>query len=69
MSAYPADAAVCANCREFVDDPIRLERELAGLTILSSAQGDTRGDQGLCSLHQQLVTPGLTCSAFVPRRS
>jgi len=62
------EAAICANCREFVDDPVRIEAELPGITILSSAYGDTRGDQGLCSLHQQLVTPGLTCSAFSPAR-
>jgi hypothetical protein len=55
---------VCANCCEFVNDPRRIERELPGLGILSSAHGDTLGDQGLCSLHQQLVTPNLTCSAF-----
>ena len=55
---------ICANCREFVDDPRRIERELPGIGILNSAQGDGLGNQGLCSLHQQLVTPNLTCSAF-----
>jgi len=58
--------AVCANCAEFLDDPKQLESELPGITILSSAYGDTRGDQGLCRRHQRLVTPGLTCEAFRP---
>lgn len=57
----------CRDCRFFLDDPAELERELVGITILSSAYGDTRGDQGLCLVHQQLLTPGLTCERFEAR--
>ena len=49
---------------QYLDDPAALERELAGLTILSSAYGDTLGDQGLCRVHQVLLTPGLSCPRF-----
>ena len=67
MSAPEPEAkAICANCAHFLDDPRQLEVELPGLTILSSAYGDTRGDQGLCRWHQRLITPGLTCEAFCP---
>ena len=67
MSALKRETdSVCANCAEFLDDPKQLESELPGITILSSAYGDTRGDQGLCCRHQRLVTPNLTCAAFRP---
>lgn len=59
-----ATEAVCAHCAEFMDEPAQLEVELPGMNILSSAYGDTRGDQGLCRRHQRLVTPLLTCNAF-----
>ena len=67
MNAARCEAdSVCANCAEFLDEPKQLESELPGITILSSAYGDTRGDQGLCCRHQRLVTPNLTCTAFRP---
>jgi len=65
-ASKPRAKTVCANCAEFMDEPRQLESELPGITILSSAYGDTRGDQGLCRRHQRLVTPGLTCEAFRP---
>ena len=57
----------CGQCRYFEDRPRELERLLVGLTILSSAWGDTRGDQGLCRRHLQLLTPKLSCDLFAPR--
>jgi hypothetical protein len=50
-----------------VDDPVALESAFPGLLALSSAQGDSRGDQGLCRLHDTLVTPEMTCTSFHPR--
>jgi hypothetical protein len=58
---------ICACCKHFCDDPVELERILTGILILSSAHGDTMGDQGICRLHRQLLTPGLTCSRFSAR--
>jgi hypothetical protein len=57
----------CGRCVFFVDDPRELERRLTGLTILSSAWGDTRGDQGLCELHHRLLQPAMICRRFVDR--
>ncbi|RLB52682.1 MAG: hypothetical protein DRI34_14380 [Deltaproteobacteria bacterium] len=54
--------STCAGCRYFLDDAEQLEREFPGILILSSAGGDTRGDQGLCRLHEKWVLPRFTCS-------
>ena len=56
----------CRNCRHFLDDKELLECELAGITILGSAYGDTMGDQGLCAVHRVLTCPDLSCERFEP---
>jgi hypothetical protein len=58
----------CASCRHFLDDPQEFERMFPGILALSSGQGDTRGDQGICEIHQKLITPDLTCDQYVPRQ-
>jgi hypothetical protein len=65
--SQPPPPGRCETCRHFVDRPHDLEAQLVGLTILSSAFGDTRGDQGLCEVHRQLLTPKLSCLHFSPR--
>jgi hypothetical protein len=55
---------VCRGCRHFLGASRELEVELPGLTILSSAYGDSMGDQGLCRHHERLVPPGHTCPEF-----
>jgi hypothetical protein len=57
----------CGCCAHFVDDPRELERSLPGITILSSAWGSTRGDQGLCGLHDRFLQPVMSCPRFVER--
>jgi hypothetical protein len=57
----------CAGCAHLIHDPVEFERALPGILILSSGQGDSRGDQGLCRIHEQLVTPEMTCPHFEPR--
>jgi hypothetical protein len=57
----------CANCHHFLDDPAEFERALPGILILSSGQGETRGDQGLCRIHDKLATPRMSCDHFAPR--
>jgi hypothetical protein len=49
-----------------VDDPQLLERELTGLTVLSSAQGDSWGNQGICRLHRQMLLPTMICNQYRP---
>jgi len=63
----PSVEPICGNCRHFIDDSVAFERELPGILALSSAAGDTRGDQGLCRVHSRLLTPGLTCERFQAR--
>lgn len=58
----------CLHCAAFLNDAAELERTVPGLLSLSSGQGDTRGDQGLCQTHDQWVTPNMTCVRFRPRR-
>jgi hypothetical protein len=67
VSSRPA-AERCGRCAHFVDEPRALERSLVGLAILSSAWGDSRGDQGLCELHDLFLQPVMTCSRFVSRK-
>jgi hypothetical protein len=59
----------CENCGYFLGASRQLERELPGLTILSSAYGDSMGDQGLCRLHERLVPSGHSCAEFEIRDS
>lgn len=54
----------CRTCRHFVDEPVAIERALTGLTILSSAQGDTWGDQGICRVHDQMLLPTMSCARW-----
>jgi hypothetical protein len=56
----------CAACAHLIQDAAEFESALPGILILSSGQGDSRGDQGLCRIHQRLVTPGMTCDQFQP---
>jgi len=38
------------------------------LLALSSGGGDCKGDQGLCSFHDRMVAPQLTCADHAPRK-
>jgi len=62
-------AGTCRTCLYFGDDADMLERQLVGITILSSAWGDTRGDQGMCALHRQFAAPDLSCPSFTARNA
>jgi hypothetical protein len=57
----------CARCGYLLDDPVEFENALPGILILSSGQGESRGDQGICRIHQQLVAPNMSCDHFQPR--
>jgi hypothetical protein len=61
----PAD---CRGCRLFLDEPSELERALPGLTILSSANGSTRGRAGICLARGTFQDPEPPCPEFRPRR-
>ena len=57
----------CPLCLHFEDDPEQLEKQLVGLTILSSALGSTRGSAGLCAHHGTWQDPVSGCPDFEPR--
>ena len=54
----------CAGCAQLICDPVKFEDALPGILILSSGQGESRGDQGLCQIYQRLVTREMTCRHF-----
>jgi len=58
---------ICAACRHFDTDPVRLERRLPGLSALSSAYASTRSRDGACLHHDRLVPPTALCIQFAVR--
>jgi hypothetical protein len=63
-AASRTGSCTCAGCVYLIHDPVEFERALPGILILSSGQGESRGDQGLCQIHRRLVTPEMTCRYF-----
>ena len=57
----------CGSCRYFEGDPHALEAALPGLTVLSSALGSVRGDDGLCDLHGRMVRARAGCDGHRAR--
>ena len=67
MSLARRQTGECIRCAHLICDPAEFERALPGILILSSGQGESRGDQGLCPIYQRLVTREMTCRCFQPR--
>jgi hypothetical protein len=67
MRAGRDNAAECAGCVHFLDDPRRLECCFPGIQALSSAFSSSRGRAGLCELDDVLLDPGPACARFQPR--
>lgn len=59
--------AICTHCAHRADDRHVLEARVAGLVVFSSGFGASVADSRLCTLHDQLVSPDDTCSAFQAR--
>jgi len=57
-------AGYCGGCAHFVAAAAELEREVAGLKILSSAYGSVRAETGLCRVHDVFCTPEHTCTLW-----
>lgn len=58
----------CWSCEHFMDDPLELERQWVGISILSSTFGSTRAHAGICrvtGLFQDSTPP---CTHFVARQ-
>jgi hypothetical protein len=54
----------CIACRHFRNGGRELEAYLPGLSALSSVDGSTRGDDGLCLHHDRFTRPAATCADF-----
>lgn len=59
--------AICAHCAHRADDRHTLEQQVAGLVVFSSGFGASVAHSRLCTLHDQLVSPDDSCSAFRAR--
>ena len=59
-----SDSPCCGNCHHFNNDPAFLDKHFKGINILSSVHGSTRGDGGICKLHDQYLLPEHSCAEF-----
>lgn len=57
----------CGSCRHFDNDPLMLERTFKGINALSSVHGSTRGDAGICNLHDRFLLPSYRCADYEDR--
>jgi hypothetical protein len=57
-------AQPCGDCVHFCTDPRAIERAVAGLAILSSADAAVRGRDGLCLYHDRLTNGRQRCDAY-----
>lgn len=55
----------CMICRFFRNDTEYLEAVFPGLTALSSAQGSTRADDGICIQHDRYVSATSSCKTVL----
>jgi len=58
----------CGACEHFNNDPLLLERTFKGINILSSVHGSSRGDAGICDLHDLYLLPLHSCSDYKERK-
>lgn len=55
---------LCGHCKHFDNDPLTLEDIFKGINILSSVHGSSRGDAGICFLHDLYILPSHSCPDF-----
>ncbi len=63
-AADPADERRCGRCEHFTDSPRVLEAAFPGINGLSSLYGCSRGDAGICLLHDRYLLPLHSCADF-----
>jgi hypothetical protein len=57
----------CRNCVHFIDEPARIEALIPGLTAMGSARASVRADDGICAVHDVMVSARDWCEKFSPR--
>jgi len=60
-------SGTCLACAHFCDDPVRIEAELPGLAILSSAHASARSSDGLCLRRSVIANARGRCEDFAVR--
>jgi hypothetical protein len=60
-------SACCAQCISFETDALVIEAEIPGLRVLSSGFASVRASDGLCRLHERLLSAASHCAQFEPR--
>jgi hypothetical protein len=59
----------CGGCAHFVNEPSRIEAMIPGLTTMGSARASVRADDGICAVHDLIVTARDCCDRFAARSS
>jgi hypothetical protein len=67
MGRSSVQAPDCNSCQHFLDRYQDLERELVGMTALSSALGSTRGSAGICGVTSRFHDPAPACADYLAR--
>jgi hypothetical protein len=57
----------CAECVHFVHDAAQFEAMIPGLNTMGSARASVRADDGICGVHDRIVTARDCCGRFAPR--
>lgn len=56
----------CFQCKHFRNSPEYLESTYKGLTVLSSAYGSVRSEDGICVLNDLYLSANRCCDRFDP---
>jgi hypothetical protein len=59
---------ICRGCTHFIDEPARIEALIPGLTAMGSARASVRSDDGICAVHDRIVSARDGCDRFLARR-
>jgi hypothetical protein len=57
----------CNGCVHFIDEPAGFEALIPGLRCMGSARASVRADDGICAVHDLIVSARDSCARFSPR--
>ena len=57
----------CLRCSQFENDPTRIESMIPGLSTFGSARASVGADNGICLVHDRIVTARDWCARFSER--
>jgi hypothetical protein len=57
----------CRDCAHFVHEPALIEALIPGLTAMGSARASVRANDGICGVHDLIVTARDSCGRFESR--